>query len=108
MPASVHFDDKSEKSPDSNWWYEKTKCRRSTLIQENHDNSAAGQIDSQEKLMSEMNRDPDGVLSMILDMQKIYIEYLDQANKANNLHDKIRMRALRLEQDLHVSNEENR
>ncbi len=54
-----------------------------------------------------MNRDPNGVLSMIIDMQKIYTEYLDQANKADNQRDEIRMCALGLEQDLHVSNEES-
>ncbi len=44
-----------------------------------------------------MNRDPDKVLSMILDMQMIYTEYLDQANKANIQCDKIWIRALGLE-----------
>ena len=34
--------------------------------------------------MTEMDRDPDGVLSIILDMRKTYTEYLDQANEADN------------------------
>ena len=34
---------------------------------------------------------------MILDMQSIYIEYLNKANKANEKRDKIRIFALRLE-----------
>ncbi len=53
-----------------------------------------------------MNKDPDAVLTMILDMQKTYTEYLDQANKADNKRDKIRTRALGLEQELYISNKE--
>lgn len=34
--------------------------------------------------MSEMDRDPDGVLLMILDIQKIYRKYLDKVNKTDN------------------------
>ena len=34
--------------------------------------------------MTKMNRDPNGVLSIILNIWKTYIEYLDQANKADN------------------------
>ncbi len=55
-----------------------------------------------------MNKDPDGVLIMILDMRKTYTEYLDQANKADNQRDEIRMRALGLEQELHISNKEKK
>ena len=57
------------------------------LIQEDHDNSVAWQIDSREKLMTEIDRDPNGVLSMILDKRKSYTEYLDPANKADNQRD---------------------
>ena len=56
--------------------------------------------------MTEIDRDPDGVLSMILDMWKIYTEYLDLANKADNQRDQIWTRALEREQDLHISNKE--
>ena len=41
-------------------------------------------------------------------MQKIYTKYLNQANKADNQYDKIWVRALGLEQNLHVSNEERK
>ena len=41
---------------------------------------AAWQIDSREKLLTEMDKDPDGVLTMILDMRTIYTEYLNQTN----------------------------
>ena len=105
-PTSVHFEDELEKSPDPDWRHEETKRRRSALIEEDHDNSAAWQIDSREKLMTEMDRDPDGVLSIILDMRITYTGYLDQANKADDQCDQIRMRALGLEQDLYISNEE--
>ena len=73
-----------------------------------HDNSAAWQIDSQGKLMTEIDRDPDRVLSRILDMRKAYKEYLDQANKANNQRDQIQIRALGLEGDLLISNKERK
>ena len=45
-PTSVYFEDELEKSPDPDWRYEETKHRRSALIQENYDNSAAWHIDS--------------------------------------------------------------
>ena len=54
--------------------------------------------------MTEIDRNPDGVLSMILDMRKIYTKYFDEANKADNQHNQIRTHALGLEQDLHINN----
>lgn len=47
------------------------------LAQENCDNSTTLQIDSQEKLMIEINNDLNRVLLMIIDIQKIYIKYLN-------------------------------
>ncbi len=91
------------------WRNEERKHRRTTLTEEDvRDNTTAWRIDSREKLLTEMNKDPDGVLTMILDMRKTYMEYLDQANKADNQRDKIRMRALGLEQELYISNEEKK
>ena len=43
---------------------------------------------------------------MILDMRSIYTEYLHEANEADKERDEIRTRALGLEQELHISNEE--
>lgn len=54
------------------------------LVQEDHDNSITWQIVSQEKFMSEMDRNFDGVLLIIFNMKKIYIEYLNKANKADS------------------------
>ena len=54
------------------------------LIQKNYNNSIAWQIDSQEKLMIEMDRNSDGVLSTILDMRKTYTKYLNQTNKVDD------------------------
>ena len=34
--------------------------------------------------MTKIDKDPDEVLLMILDMQNTYIKYFDQANKADN------------------------
>ena len=56
--------------------------------------------------MTEMDRDPNRVLSMILDMQKIYTKYLDQATKVKDQHDQIRTHVLGLEQDFHISDKE--
>ena len=58
--------------------------------------------------MTEMDRDPNRVLSMILDMRKTYTEYFDQANKAKDQLDQIRTYALELEQDLYISNEKRK
>ena len=77
MPISVYFENESKKSSNLDWQYEKTKRRYSTLIQKDYDNSAAQQIDSQEKLINEINRDPNRLLSIIFNMQMIYIEYFD-------------------------------
>ena len=56
--------------------------------------------------MTKIERDPDRVLLMILDIRKTYTEYLDQANKADDQRDQIRIYTLGLKQDLHISNEE--
>ena len=44
-------------------------------------------------------------MSIILDIRSIYTKYLDQANEANKERDEIYTRVLRLEQELHISNE---
>ena len=106
-PSNVHFDDVSEKSPEQDWRHEGTKCRRSTLAQEQeHNNAAAWQIDSLERLLAEIEKDPKGVLSMILDMWSIYTEYLNKANEADKKRDEICTHALGLKQKLYISNEE--
>ncbi len=105
--VSVHFNDEPENLPVPDWRNKKRKHRRITLAEKNVcDNTAAWRIDSREKLLTEMNKDPDGVLMMILDIRKTYTEYLDQANEVDNQRDKIRTRALGLEQELHISNKE--
>ena len=53
------------------------------LAEEDRENTAAWQINSQEKLFTEIDKNPDGVLKMILDICNIYIKYLNQANNAN-------------------------
>ena len=47
-----------------------------------------------------MDKDFDGVLTMILDMYNIYIKYLNQANHANKQCKEIQTIALVLEQEL--------
>ena len=53
-----------------------------------------------------MDKDPDGVLTMILDMRNIYIKYLNQANHADKQCKEIQTIALGLEQELQISNNE--
>ena len=45
---------------------------------------------------------------MILDIYNIYIEYLDQVNKAKRKFNKICTCVLRLKYKLHISNNERR
>ena len=47
-----------------------------------------------------MDRNPNGVLKMILDMRTIYTKYLNQANNADKQCNQIRTVALGLEQEL--------
>lgn len=47
------------------------------LAQERDTNVTAWQIDSLERLLIEIEKDLKGILSMILDMQSIYTEYLN-------------------------------
>ena len=81
--TSVYFEDETEILPEPDWRNKKRKHRRATLAEEDCDNTAAWQIDSREKLLTEMDKDSDGVLTMILDMRNIYIKYLNQANHAD-------------------------
>ena len=52
-----------------------------------------------------IEKDPKRVLSIILDMRNIYIEYLDQANKADKDYHEIYTCILGQEQELYISNE---
>ena len=106
IPSNIHFDDVSEKSPEQGWQHEGTKYRRKTLAEEQKYNiAAAWQIDSLKRLLAEIEKDPKGVLSMILDIWSIYTKYLKKANKADKKHDEIRTCALGMEQKLYISNE---
>ena len=53
-----------------------------------------------------MDKDLDGVLTMILDMRNIYTKYLNQANHADKQCNEIQTIALGLEQELKISNNE--
>lgn len=47
------------------------------LAKIDYNNTRSQQIDSQEKLLIEMGKDPNEVLTMILDMHNIYTKYLN-------------------------------
>ena len=87
--TSVHFEDEIEISPEPDWRNKKRKHRHTMLAEEDRNNTVAWRIDSREKLLTEMDKDPNGVLTMILDMRNIYIEYLNQANHADEQCKKI-------------------
>lgn len=55
--------------------------------------------------MTGIDRNPERVLSMILDMQKTYTEYFNYTNETDKKHDKIRIWTLGLEQDIYISKE---
>ncbi len=76
------------------------------LAEKDRDNTVAWQINSREKLLTEMDKDPDGNLTMILDIRNIYIKYLNQTNHTDKQCKEIRTITLRLEQELQISNNE--
>ncbi len=47
------------------------------LAEDNHKNTATWQINSQEILFTKIDRNPNRILKMILDMRIIYTKYLD-------------------------------
>ena len=75
--TSVHFEDETKILPEPDWRNKERKHRHATLAEEDRDNTAAWQINSREKLLTEMDKDPDGVLTIILDMRNIYTKYLN-------------------------------
>lgn len=106
ISASIHFDNVSKKSLEQNWWHKDIKFRQSMLAQKEYTNATTQQIDNLEKLLAKIKKDPGGVLSMVLYIRSIYTKYLNKVNKANKKRNEIRICALRLEQELHISNEE--
>lgn len=72
--TSIHFDNELEMSSDGQ--YKELKYRRNTLIIDNYDNSAAWEIGNLDKFMAEINNHSEEILSMILDIQKTYIDIL--------------------------------
>lgn len=102
----MYFINKLENLSKPDLQNKKCKHRRAIFAKKDCDNIATQQIDSGENLLTEKNRDSDIVLLMIFDMQKIYTQYFDQANKVDNQCNKIWMHILGLEQDLYISNKE--
>ena len=98
--TSVYFENETKILPEPDWQNKERKHRRVTFAEEDCDNTAAWRIDSREKLLTEMDKDLDGVLTIILDMRNIYTKYLNQANYADKQCKEIRTIALGLEQEL--------
>ena len=98
--TSIDFKDETEILPEPDWQNKEHKYRRATLAEKDCNYTAVWQINSQEKLLTEMDKDPNRVLTIILDMRNIYTKYLNQANHANKQCKKIRAITLGLEQEL--------
>ena len=110
--TSVYFEDETEISPEPDWRNKERKHRRTTLAEEDHNNIAAWRIDSREKLLTETDKNSDGILMMILDMRNIYTKYLNQANHANkqckeNLNHCSRVRARTSDQQQRKTRSDN-
>lgn len=73
------------------------------FAEKDQNNTEAQQINYQKKLLTERDKNPNGVLTMILDMHTIYIKYLNQANNADKKCNPIRIILLKLEQKLQIS-----
>ena len=106
QPASIHFNDKLENLPKPDWQNKEHKHRCTILVKKDCNNTIAWRIDSQEKLLPEMNKDPDEVLIIILDICNIYTLYLNQVTYADKQCNQIQTIALGLEQKLQISNNE--
>lgn len=65
---SVYFREEYREWSDFDMWYEEIKHRRYTLAERDYDHSTAWQVDNQEKLLFEMERDINRVLLMIHDI----------------------------------------
>ena len=76
--ASVHFENEPEKLPESDEWQnQKSKYRRNILAEKDCDNTAAWQINNSEKSSAEMDKDPNGILTIILGIRTICTKYLN-------------------------------
>lgn len=95
--TNIYFDNISEKLSEQNWWYKNIKYRQNMFAQEEHIIATACQIDIWKKLLAEIKNDSGRVVSMILDMQRIYTKNLDKANKINNKCNEICTYILELE-----------
>lgn len=55
-------------------------------------------------MLTELDKDSDKILTMILDMHTIYTKYLNQANNAKKECNQICIFALKLKQDFQITN----
>lgn len=55
-------------------------------------------------MLAKIKKDLKRILSIILDIQSIYTNYLNQANKTNNIYNEIYIYLFKLEYKLHISN----
>lgn len=78
------INDKPENLLRSNWQNEECHHRHKMQIGNNRSNTATWAINIQAKLFIEINKDPDRVLTMIVDMRNIYTKYMNQSNHVNN------------------------
>lgn len=63
--------------PVSDWQNEERKHKCAIFAKKDDNHTTAWQIDSREKLLIEINKDPEEVLTIILDLRNIYTTYLN-------------------------------
>lgn len=68
-------------------------------------NATTCQTNNVEKLLAKIEKDPLGLLSIILDMRNIYTKYLVKANEANKEWNSIRTDVLEQKPELYIGNE---
>ena len=80
---NVRYDNELKNLSKLYWQNKECKYRYAMLTEKDCDITATWQIDSRERLLIEINKDSNGILTIILDMRNIYIKYLNQANYTN-------------------------
>ena len=104
--VNIYFNDELKNLSLPNWENKKRKHRCTILAKKDCNNTAAWQINSQEKLLIKKDKNFDEVLTMILNMRNIYTKYLNQINQADKQCKKFETITLGLEQEFQINNNE--
>lgn len=86
--------------PELDWQNKKHKYKHTTLTEKNSKNTVVWQINNSKKLNTKMDKNPNRVLTIILDMHTIYTKYLNETNHMNKQYNQILIIVLKLEYKL--------